>query len=192
MNKSELRQKFLRKRKELTRREIIDGSRRVASNFFSSFDLSEVRCIHVFLTLEDRGEVETGMIIERIWRAHPQITVVVPRVNRKEKKMECAVYDPMSRLVPNFWGIFEPLDTRVIKESAVDIVLVPLLSFDKRGHRVGYGGGYYDKFLAFCRPDCLKIGVSLFEPVDEIEGIGEYDVHIDHCVTPEKVWGFQD
>lgn len=188
MNKSELRQVFLRKRKELTRTEIIDGSRRVASNFFSSFDLSKVRCVHVFLTLEDRGEVETGMIIERIWRSHPQITVVVPRVNRKEKKMECAVYDPMSRLVPNFWGIFEPLNTRVLPESSVDIVLVPLLSFDKRGHRVGYGGGYYDKFLAICRPDCLKVGVSLFEPVDEIEGIGEHDVHIDHCVTPERVW----
>lgn len=192
MNKSELRRLYLGKRGELTRKEIIDKSRSVASNFFSSFDLSKTKCVHVFLTLKDRGEVETGLIIERIWRSFPQISVVVPRVNRKEKKMECAVYDPMSRLVPNFWGIFEPLNTRVISENAVDIVLVPLLSFDKRGHRVGYGGGYYDKFLSICREDCLKVGVSLFDPVERIEDIGPHDVHIDFCVTPDKVWDFQD
>jgi 5-formyltetrahydrofolate cyclo-ligase len=105
--------------------------------------------------------------------------------------MECAVYDPMSRLIPNFWGIFEPLNTRVIADSSVDAVIVPLIAFDEQGNRVGYGGGYYDKFLALCRRDCLKIGVSLFDPVEKIDGIAEYDIRLDQCVTPEKVWSFE-
>jgi len=190
MNKSELRRRFLEKRGTLGREEISTRSRQVASKFFSTFDLKGVRCVHIFLTIKDRGEVETSLIVERIWRAFPAITVVVPRVNRKEKKMECAVYDPMSRLVPNFWGIFEPLNTRTVPEQMVDVVLVPLLCFDEEGNRVGYGGGYYDKFLAICRPGCRKIGLSMFEPVDRIDDISEHDIRLDHCVTPEKVWTF--
>lgn len=172
------------------RSEIDARSREVASRFFSTFDLTGVRCIHVFLTIQDRGEVETSLIIEHIWRSFPGITVVVPRVNRKEKKMECAVYDPMSRLVPNFWGIFEPLNTRTVPELNVDVVLVPLLCFDERGNRVGYGGGYYDKFLAVCRPGCNKIGISMFGPVERIDDISPHDVMLDHCVTPKQVLSF--
>ncbi|HUF03359.1 MAG TPA: 5-formyltetrahydrofolate cyclo-ligase [Aridibacter sp.] len=192
MNKTDLRRQFLAKRDTLSRSGIVELSTRVAANLFSSFDLSDVRCIHTFLTLKDRSEVETSIIIDRIWRSYPHITIVVPRINRKEKIMECAVYDPMSRLIPNFWGIFEPLYTRVISEQAVDAVIVPLICFDESGHRVGYGGGYYDKFLSICRADCLKIGVSFFDPIEEIETIDDHDIRLDHCVTAEKVWDFRE
>ncbi|QQS40842.1 MAG: 5-formyltetrahydrofolate cyclo-ligase [Acidobacteriota bacterium] len=192
MNKTELRRQFLAKRDTLSRSQILDLSTRIAANLFSSFDLSEIRCIHSFLTIKDRGEVETSIIIDLIWRSYPHITVVVPRINRKEKRMECAVYDPMSRLIPNFWGIFEPLNTRVVSEQAVDAVIVPLICFDETGHRVGYGGGYYDKFLSICRPDCLKIGVSFFDPIGKIEDIEDHDIRLDFCVTPEKVWDFKE
>lgn len=191
MDKIELRKQFLEFRGSLSRAEITRRSRQVASHFFSYFELSNIRCIHIFLTIKDRGEVDTSLLIDRIWRSYPHITTVVPRINRKKKKMECAVYDPMSRLIPNFWGIFEPLNTRVIADNAIDAVIVPLVAFDKHGNRVGYGGGYYDKFLALCREDCPKIGVSLFDPVDQIDGIAEFDIRLDHCVTPDKVWSFE-
>ena len=190
MRKTELRKQYLDLRGSLTRAEVTQKSKRVAQNFFSHFDLSRVKCLHVFITIKDRKELDTSLIIDRIWRSYPHIRTVVPRINRKEKKMECAVYDPMSRLIPNFWGIFEPLNTRVMPEDAVDAVIVPLIAFDEKGNRVGYGGGYYDKFLSHCRKDCLKIGVSLFDPVDEIGGMEDFDVRLDHCVTPEKVWSF--
>lgn len=192
MNKRELRKEFLLIRESQSRNEIRERSKEVARNFFSSFDLLKVRCAHVFLTVEAWGEVETGLFIDKIWRSYPQITVVVPRVNRKEKKMECAVYDPMSRLVPNSFGIFEPLNTRTVPEQDVDIVLVPLICFDTFGHRVGYGGGYYDKFLSICRDECLKVGLSLFDPVEKIDDTHEHDIALDFCVTPEKVWQFRD
>ncbi|MDH3493028.1 MAG: 5-formyltetrahydrofolate cyclo-ligase, partial [Acidobacteriota bacterium] len=73
---------------------------------------------------------------------------------------------------------------------SLDFVLVPLLCFDRRGHRVGYGGGYYDRFLAKVRPDCLKIGLSFFGPVDEIEDVHEGDIRLDYCVMPERIYDF--
>jgi 5-formyltetrahydrofolate cyclo-ligase len=69
-------------------------------------------------------------------------------------------------------------------------VFIPLLAFDKSGHRVGYGAGYYDRFLSKCKPDCLKVGLSFFEPVDEISDADEFDVKLNHCVTPSKIWTF--
>ena len=75
-----------------------------------------------------------------------------------------------------------------IQNSKIDLVLIPLLCFDKKGYRVGYGKGYYDRFLAECRPDVMKIGLSIFEPVDEISDVDEFDVKMDYCITPNKIW----
>jgi len=92
--------------------------------------------------------------------------------------------------MPNRWGISEPFTGEIIDDKEIDLVLVPLLCFDEMGYRVGYGNGYYDKFLANCRKDCLKVGVSFFEPIGEIEDVREFDIRLDYCVTPEKVWRF--
>jgi len=72
----------------------------------------------------------------------------------------------------------------------IDIALVPLLCFDLIGHRVGYGGGYYDKFLAACRPDCKKVGLSVFDPVESISDIEPHDVRLDFAITPDRLWKF--
>jgi len=69
-------------------------------------------------------------------------------------------------------------------------VLVPLLSFDKKGFRVGYGKGFYDRFLMQCKSDCIKIGLSYFDPIDVIDDADEFDVPLDFCITPQKVYVF--
>ena len=75
--------------------------------------------------------------------------------------------------------------------AEIDVVFIPLLCFDKKGNRVGYGGGYYDKFLTKTKSSCLKIGLSFFEPVDFIKGINMNDIPLDMCVTPEKLYNFR-
>jgi 5-formyltetrahydrofolate cyclo-ligase len=60
--------------------------------------------------------------------------------------------------------------------------------FDRRGFRVGYGKGFYDKFLSECRADCLKIGLSYFEPIDEISDAQNFDVRLDCCITPKEIF----
>ena len=69
----------------------------------------------------------------------------------------------------------------------LDLIFVPLLAYDKKGHRVGYGKGYYDRFLKECKDDCIKIGFSFFEPEDSIEGVNRHDVKLDYCITPERI-----
>jgi 5-formyltetrahydrofolate cyclo-ligase len=89
------------------------------------------------------------------------------------------------------WGIPEPVGGTVVQPTDFDIVLIPLLAFDKYGHRVGYGKGFYDRYLLNCRPDCLKIGISLFDPVDLIEDAESHDIPLDIAICPAKMYDFR-
>jgi 5-formyltetrahydrofolate cyclo-ligase len=97
-------------------------------------------------------------------------------------------------LVNNRWGIPEPVPTSTAEvwPAQLDAVLVPLLACDQRGHRVGYGGGFYDRFLAQCRPGAKFIGLSLLddEPLAEIADVLPTDVPLHACLTPGGVWNF--
>ncbi len=101
---------------------------------------------------------------------------------------------PDTPLVENKLGIPEPLlqDQPQTALCSVKTVLVPLLAFDLQGHRVGYGGGYYDRFLADDVPHSRKIGLSLFGPVDSIDDVDATDVRLDACITPEQVYRFNN
>jgi 5-formyltetrahydrofolate cyclo-ligase len=77
-----------------------------------------------------------------------------------------------------------------VPATKIDVVFVPLLAFDKKGHRVGYGKGFYDKFLSECKPETIKIGLSFFEPEELISDVFEDDVTLNYCVTPNGVYAF--
>jgi len=88
-----------------------------------------------------------------------------------------------TKLHERSFGVLEPEEPSFIDESQIDVVLVPLLAFDSNGYRVGYGGGYYDRFLSRI-PNALKIGVSLFSAVESISDNDKYDIPLDLCVSP--------
>jgi 5-formyltetrahydrofolate cyclo-ligase len=90
----------------------------------------------------------------------------------------------------NSWGIPEPDQGIEVPAGQLEVVFIPLLAWDKRGHRVGYGKGFYDNFLSACKPEVIKIGLSLFEAVEAIEGIRPEDIPMDYCVHPEGITAF--
>ncbi len=87
-------------------------------------------------------------------------------------------------------GFSQPVDGIEVSPEDIDLVIVPLLAFNEKGYRVGYGKGYYDKFLKECRNDVIKVGFSYFEPVDTIGDINVNDVPLDYCITHEKIYIF--
>jgi len=188
MNKSELRKIYLEKQKSLSDSERRETSRRIAERFFENFSLENICFLHVFLAIEKNREVETSYIFKRLWRDFPEITTVASRIDFRAMTLENLKLTPETKLVRNRWHIFEPTDGELIEIEKIDAVTVPLLCFDERGYRVGYGKGFYDKFLSKCRTDCLKIGLSYFAPVAEISDAREYDVKLDCCVTPEEIF----
>ena len=95
-----------------------------------------------------------------------------------------------TKIKKNRYNIPEPIDGIVISNDKIDVVFIPLLGFDKAGNRVGYGKGFYDRFLADCKPETIKIGLSFFEAEDKITDIYENDIKLDYCVTPETIYTF--
>jgi len=185
MTKSELRKTYLAKRQMLTAAERETASAQIAANFFKTFDPAAANYLHCFIPIERLNEVDTRPIFQRIWREFPHVQTVVPRVDHEREELESLKYGPDIELVENRWQIGEPVHNEYVVPTEIDMVLVPLLCFDRRGHRVGYGKGYYDRFLGRCRTDCVKIGLSMFPPVDKIPDSYAIDVTLDHAITPD-------
>jgi 5-formyltetrahydrofolate cyclo-ligase len=188
MTKSELRKIYLAKQRSLSPAERELKSRDIAALFFQSVDLTNANFLHCFIPIQKFNEVDTAFIFERLWSDFRGITTVVPRVVINTGEMENLIFAPDTELVPNTWQIHEPTHNEYVSTEEIDIVLVPGLAFDLAGHRVGYGKGFYDRFLARCRPDCLKIGLSFFQLVSEISDAWDGDVQLDLCITPERVF----
>jgi 5-formyltetrahydrofolate cyclo-ligase len=185
MTKAQIRKLYLEKRMALSDAEFQQLNDRLCKQFFASIDLSVVKVVHTFLPIEKQREVNTWIIIERIRKQFPHIQISIPRINNQLSIIENFYYEGPDQMEKNTWGIPEPKQGIPTPTEQLDAVLVPLLAFDGKGNRVGYGRGFYDKFLATCPEHCQKIGLSLFGAVDVIEGMGPHDVPLNMVVTPE-------
>jgi 5-formyltetrahydrofolate cyclo-ligase len=190
MNKTDLRKIYLEKRKNLSPAQRAEKSTFVAERFFERFDLTEIKFLHCFVPIEKFGEIDTSLIFDRMRREFPRVATLAPRADFTSGEMESVRLDSMSALVRSKFGIDEPANDAAFEPESIDVVLTPLLCFDNRGFRVGYGKGFYDKFLRKCRADCLKIGLSFFEPIEKVIDTNDFDVKLDFCVTPENVYEF--
>jgi len=187
VKKAELRKIYLARQRNLSPVERISKSEQISIQFFQAFDLSRIDFFHCFIAIEKFNEIDTNLIFQRIWREFPGIETLAPRANFQTGNIVNLEIALETELVKNAWEISEPAHDETVETEKIDLVLVPLLCFDRKGFRVGYGKGFYDRFLKNCRADCLKIGLSYFEPVAEIADAQEFDVRLDFCVTPEKI-----
>lgn len=193
MKKAALRKEFLQKRKEADERWLIEKNALIAQNLEKYLLQTAFGTLHVFLPQLNSREVDTFGIIDMLRKSLPEMRIAAPYVIPGTREMEHFLITPFTHLVVNQWRIPEP-DPRTSQEISpqeIDIVLVPLLAFDRKGYRVGYGGGYYDRFLPQTRPDCIKMGLSLFESIDKIDDTDEFDVPLDVCITPQRQYNFR-
>lgn len=190
MTKAELRTTYLQKRAGLSEAEYLQLSHQLCDRFFVSEDLSFVNVVHTFLPIEKNHEPNTWLIIDRIRREFPHILLSVPKVNYKSKELDNYFFEGLHQLELNLWGIPEPKEGVLTPYEKIDMVITPLLAFDKQGHRVGYGKGFYDKMFTKCSPSCKRIGFSLFSPVEMIDDTDVYDAPLNVVITPSETYDF--
>lgn len=186
MLKHELRKKYKELRAGLSPNKISDLSILLA-NHVLEIPIWDFFYFHIFLSIEEHKEVDTLPLITLLQGRDKH--VVVPKVI-SQNSMENYLLTDSTVFKKNKWHIPEPVDGIPIPEKKLDVVFLPLLAFDKSGNRVGYGKGFYDTFLAECRPETIKIGLSLFEAEYTIEDLHPSDVAMDYCITPKKIYRF--
>jgi 5-formyltetrahydrofolate cyclo-ligase len=140
--------------------------------------------------IEKNKEPNTHLFSDYIEFLNPELITCFPKTNNSDGSMQAVQVNDDTRFRKNNFEIYEPENGDTVNVAGLDLIFVPLIAFDRKGKRVGYGKGFYDRFLANCRADCLKIGFSYFEPLEVINDANEFDLPLDLCVTPTDVYVF--
>lgn len=181
MLKRDIRKIYIEKRKEIS-----PDIRSHIHQLISNWNISTPSTYLSYLPLTSKNEL-SPISLEEKWASAK--LKCYPRVISATEMIAIPV-DSATELMSNKWGILEPPLQEAFPANQIDAVIIPLLAFDKKGYRVGYGKGFYDRFLSHCKPDILKIGISAFPPIERIQDIDNYDVPLNYCITPEKIYEF--
>jgi len=188
MTKQEIRFKYLELRKTLSPKKLETISEQICHRVFSSFQLEKKR-ISLFLPIERNKEINTYKIWEKAISFDAE--VAVPKINHNTNELKHILFESKDQLEIVKFGIPEPKKGRVIAAEHFEYVFVPLLSIDSNGYRVGYGKGYYDRFLKRCSPRCKFIGLYHFDEINaQISDLHAMDIKLDACITPNQLIRF--
>jgi len=189
MRKEEARSIYREKRKNLS-----DAERLKADDLmliqFQKIELPHIDRLLSYWPIEENNEPNTHHITEFLRFRNPEIKIAYPIADFSNTSMKAVAVDIDTAFTKQTLNIYEPQEGEAIDAPDLDMVIVPLLITDKKGYRVGYGKGFYDKYLAGCRTDCIKIGFCYFEPLEAISDVNQFDVPLDICITPQNVYVF--
>jgi 5-formyltetrahydrofolate cyclo-ligase len=187
MYKKEIRSKYKTLRKKLSEIEVDEMSLAIA-NTILTLPIWEKTYFHLFLPIEEQNEVNTEFILHLLSGKDKEICI--SKSDFETRNMTHYLLTDNTKIKKNEYNIPEPVDGSEVPTNKIEVVFIPLLAFDKTGNRVGYGKGFYDKFLSECDPETIKIGLSFFEPEELILDIFEGDIKLDYCITPNRVFKF--
>lgn len=191
MQKNEIRKIYRQKRQQLSfsQKEKMDDLLLIQ---FQKLPINVPALIMTYASIENMSEFDPQLITDYCYYKNGDQRLVYPVMSADNCScdMEAVMVNDDSFFNTNAFGVDEPVGGKKVSTAAIEMVIVPLLSFDKKGNRVGYGKGYYDRFLTDCNNSCIKIGFSYFGPVDTIEDINQYDIPLDYCITPEQIFTF--
>ena len=174
MDKVALRREIREKKRAMTLQQIEEASRKLGELFVASAQYRQAKTIYGYLPYNQ--EVRTVPMLEQALRDGKK--VAVPKVYGDE--MRFIYMTDLSLVEKGYAGIPEPVADAPVAEDPTALVLMPGLAFDKEGHRIGYGGGFYDKFLA-SEPGHPTVALCYsFQMMEALE-TEEYDIPVD-CV----------
>ncbi|MDA8126375.1 MAG: 5-formyltetrahydrofolate cyclo-ligase [Deltaproteobacteria bacterium] len=183
VGKGDIRRQALCQRDGLAATEIEAKSRIIVERLVGLDEIRRAATVMVYLSFA--SEVRIDRLLLRGWAAGKRI--VVPHCRPDGRELTACRIDAFDELEPGHYGIRAPKADRLrpVPQAEIDAVIVPAAAFDRRGYRIGYGGGYYDRFLPQV-PQAAKIGVAFAcQIVPEIPA-APHDVPVDRIVTEKE------
>ena len=176
MEVNEIRKQLKNKRNALTSKQVKEYSLAICEKFFSLDFISDKVSFFVYNSINN--EVDTTYIISKLSKGGK--TISYPLTQGGEM---LAVIPTSSEFIVGNFGVKIPKDYKVA--TSVDVSVIPLLACDKNLNRIGYGKGYYDKFLS--KNDCIKVGICYdFQVIENIIAKA-WDIKLDYIITPSTI-----
>jgi len=186
MSKDEIRKRILSLRDTQTEEEIISNSKLIQKKLFNIPEFKKAKTILFYVAT--RAEVRTGQMIKQALKQGKRVIVPISDLRNRELILS-ELKDFDEELEPGTFNIPEPKKEffRPVSSKEIDLVIVPGIAFDKDGDRIGYGMGFYDKFLSSFKEHVPAIGLAYeLQMVDDIP-VDDKDVTVDKIVTEEKI-----
>ncbi|WP_315077982.1 5-formyltetrahydrofolate cyclo-ligase [uncultured Clostridium sp.] len=182
-DKKKLRREILKLRKEIDSEEKKNFDNIIHNKFLKSKFYSQCKNIFVYISYD--SEIDTKILIRRALKDGKNI--YVPRTNYETKLMEAIKIVSLENLTEDKHGILEPKENELATNlDNIDLIIMPGVAFDKNGGRMGYGGGFYDRYLNKCKKDIHKISLAYdFQVVDCIP-MDKHDIRVDYIITNIK------
>jgi 5-formyltetrahydrofolate cyclo-ligase len=189
MTKEELREVYSEKRLALSDKERMKLDDLLLIQF-QKLSFEAVHTVLSFWPMEEKGEMDTHLFTRYLSVIIPDVQICYPLIDTNSNYMAAVAVDEDTDFEENKYGITEPVNGTEIDPKKIDMMIVPLFAFDERGYRVGYGKGYYDRFITMCKPEIITVGISYFEAVDKVDDTQDFDVPLNYCITPENLYEF--
>ncbi len=194
MKKSEIREKALAERKSWTQQDFELKNVQLLNQIIKFIKpLPRNLMLMSFHSMEHHREVMTSPIHAILINEPYYHQLIFPKVEKNTSQIIPYLTDKKSTFLASDWGILEPMDDTSVRlnPTDIDLIFIPLLAVDTQGHRVGYGKGFYDRFLAQAKPDVIKIGLGLAELIEPIDDLNPYDIALDFAITPLSTYRFR-
>ncbi len=187
MDSTILRKNTLAQRDLLSKSQQIEYSSRVMKRIVKMDKFQEA--VTIFIYVDFRSEVMTGPLIEYMLGSGKNVVVPVTLVREKDL-LAVSITDPTRELTPGYCSIPEPImeirESQTVSPDIIDIIFLPGSVFDERGGRMGYGGGYYDRFVSVKAPQALRVGLAYELQMVQYIPLQDHDEFLDFIVTEER------
>jgi 5-formyltetrahydrofolate cyclo-ligase len=188
MDKSAIRKEHHELRRAISIEKREDFSEQISNKVLDYLKANpSIRHIHIFLTISRLNEINTFPLVERLQDLG--YFLYTSYVNPENKVLDTLDITLAKEFKSDAFGIPLPTDFKKSQNAKIQLVLIPLLAFDLKGNRLGYGKAYYDKYLASFHHKIIKAGLSFFPPVGEIPS-ESHDIGLDICITPKMTYYF--
>ena len=181
--KQTLRKRVLEKRNQIPEGSWLDASKRIIRSLMDTDIYQQAKVIHTYISMNSRREVSTDILIEEMFARSKR--VVVPVTDFKTNTLSHTEINSATELKENKWGVKEPKDQEEFDISELDMVIIPMAAADRNGNRLGYGQGFYDRFLS--KTEAKKIGLVFSNFLFDTIPVEEFDKKLDVIITEEEV-----
>jgi len=188
MDKKAIRRDHHELRKAISNEKKKDYSEKISKRVLDYLNSNlAIRHVHIFLSISRMHEVDTFPLLKKLQELG--YSLYTSHVNPDSKVLDTLEITDNKEYGIDGFGIPIPKNAKVVDSRQIQLVLVPLLAFDDKGNRLGYGKAYYDRFLASLNHKIIKVGLSFFSPVNQIP-VESHDIGLDICITPDIIYVF--